>query len=74
MGNGIIYKEKNLTQEQLDLFEKICLNTCAYDSRLDVIGDIIQEEMVPYLEGDKSAGDAAQIMHRRVQLYLDEQK
>ena len=36
------------------------------------IGDIIYEEVKAYFNGDKSAAEAANIIHNRVQLYLDE--
>lgn len=36
------------------------------------ISKIISEELSAFLEGDKSAEETAEIMHRRVQLYLDE--
>lgn len=34
--------------------------------------DIVREEALAYFHGDKSAEDAANIIHNRVQLYLDE--
>ena len=36
------------------------------------IRTIIAEELDAYFEGDRSAGDVANIIHNRVQLYLDE--
>lgn len=38
------------------------------------IRTIVYEEIVPYFEGSKSAQEAADIIQRRVQLYLDENK
>lgn len=36
--------------------------------------NIIREEAISYFNGDKSAEDAANIIHNRVQLYLDENR
>lgn len=36
------------------------------------ISNIIREEAIPYFNGDKSAEETANIIHNRVQLYMDE--
>ncbi len=38
------------------------------------IGKILGEETAIYFQGEKSAEDTAEVIHRRVQLYLDERK
>ena len=38
----------------------------------DAINEIVKEELGAYFNGNKSAKDTAEIIHRRVQLYFDE--
>lgn len=40
----------------------------------EAIRSILYEELAPFWNGDKSAEDTADIIHRRVQLYFDENK
>lgn len=74
MGNGVRYNEKDLSQQQVDLFRSLYGNAACYSWNIDQVYDLIEEELDPYYEGDKSAEEVAGILHNRIQLYLDEHK
>ena len=42
--------------------------------KADDIWPMVDEELQPYFNGERSAEEAAAALHSRVQLYLDEQK
>lgn len=48
-------------------------NSIPYETELNLIRDIVQEEAGAYFAGDKSAAEVAEIIQKRVQIYLDEQ-
>ena len=61
-----------MTQEEVDqLVEmlKTFKNVVRYD---DTLINIISEEAEPYFNGQKTAGEVAQIIQNRVQIYLRE--
>ena len=43
-----------------------------YENETDVIEAILSEETAAFFEGGRSAAEVAEICHKRVQLYLDE--
>ncbi len=71
---GMSYETEDLTKEQVAQ-----INTMLEQVRPDnwyarSIQSIVSEELEPYFAGEKTAEDVAEILDRRVQLYLDEQK
>lgn len=48
-------------------------NSIPYESELDIIRNIVREEAGAYFAGDRSAAEVAEIIQKRVQIYLDEQ-
>ena len=57
-------------QETLDAYE----DARFAPRRADAILEIVYEEAVDYIEGDKRKEDVINVIQNRVQLYLDEQK
>lgn len=48
-------------------------NSIPYESEMNLIRNIVQEEVGAYFAGDRSAAEVAEIIQKRVQIYLDEQ-
>ncbi|MGN0428528.1 MAG: hypothetical protein ACI4E2_00490 [Acetatifactor sp.] len=65
-----------MTKEQTDVLEAFLDQPLAAreiaNNREKEMYLIFIEEVQPYLLGQKSAEDVAKIIHRRLQLYLDE--
>ncbi len=71
---GIYWEWEKLDQEQEALFWEILDQAVPAVFRSDEIWSMVDEELQPYFSGARSAEDAAQALHSRVQLYLDERK
>lgn len=54
-------------------FMELLESAVARDKWPAQIREILTEEMEPYVQGDKTAREAARLIQNRVQLYLDEQ-
>ena len=54
-------------------FMELLESAVARDKWPSQIREILMEEMEPYVQGDKTAQEAARLIQNRVQLYLDEQ-
>ena len=65
---------EDLTQQQADTLWKMLISAEAWKSPVEQIVFMINEELNPYFAGDRTAEEAAEKLHNRVQLYLDEQK
>ena len=59
-----------ITQEQAEEFRSIVKSASTHGHSLFAIWDIIAEELLPLLAGDRSAADTARIMQNRVQTFL----
>lgn len=71
---GIYWEWEKLDSEQEALFWEILDQAVPAVFRSDEIWSMVDEELQPYFSGARSAEDAAQALHSRVQLYLDERK
>lgn len=69
---GIRYQSKGFTKEQVERFRFIIENAMPIDARIEQVVDIVYEELEPYFQGIRTAEEAAEILHNRVQLFLDE--
>ena len=69
--NDFEYEEEY--DAQLKVKELVSMSV-PYDSRYDIIKEIILEEIEPYYYGERTAQETARIIQNRVQLYLDERK
>lgn len=73
-GNGITYKIKNLTTEQVEQCRILIEKAQPYNYIVFEIEPILWGELEPYFNGEKTAEEATKILDKRVQLYLDERK
>lgn len=69
---GTTYSAAGFTDEQEQRFRFIMENARPRDWYTMDIRDIIREELEPYFAGQKTATEVAEILDKRVQLYLDE--
>ncbi len=72
--DGIFFQWEKLDEGQVETFWRILDNAVPAVFRSDDIWTMVDEELQPYFNGERSAREAAAILHNRVQLYLDEQK
>ena len=72
--NRIFFQWEKLDEGQVETFWRILDNAVPAVFRSDDIWTMVDEELQPYFNGERSAREAAAILHNRVQLYLDEQK
>lgn len=70
--NGIFYQLDKLDEGQVETFWRILDNAIPAVFRVDDIWTMVDEELQPYFNGERSAREAAAVLHNRVQLYLDE--
>lgn len=73
-GRGIYFQPDKLDEEQEEVFWRILDNAIPAVFQSDDIWSMVDEELQPYFDNLRSAGDAAAALHSRVQLYLDERK
>ncbi len=67
-----VYLIPPYTEEQLEAFWYLVEHAEPADSNIMAVSDIVYEELQGYFEGDVSAKQAAEKLHNRIQLYLDE--
>ncbi len=65
---------QSLTEEQGETYLRLIREARPVPSELDPICIIVEEEMGPFLAGQKSAEETARIIDSRVQLYLSESR
>lgn len=70
---GIVYKPDLMTQEEERIFWTMLEHPIYYQWNND-IWDIVWEEALPFFYGEKTAGEVANVIDSKVQLYLDEGK
>lgn len=63
---------KGITQKQAEQVDFMVENARPDNWRVKEIQSILSEELEPYFAGDKTAEQAAELLHSRVQIYLDE--
>lgn len=71
---GETFRRQPLTTEQKEQVMYMLEHATITNYALNEIWEIIQEETEPFFQGDKSAKEVADILHNRVQLYLNERK
>lgn len=67
-------RDEGLTQQQAETVFQLLLNAEAWNSPVDQIMSMVAEELDPYFAGERTVKEAAEKLHNRVQLYLDERK
>lgn len=60
------------TEEDIKKLQELLENATAPDMRSEEVLNIIMEEAEPYLAGEKTAEEAAQVIQNRMQLYMSE--
>ena len=60
------------TEEDIKKLQELLENAAAPDMRSEEVLNIIMEEAEPYLAGEKTAEEAAQVIQNRMQLYMSE--
>lgn len=71
---GIQYSGKGLSEEQEAAFRFLLENARPGNFYIQEIEGMVYEELAPYFAGQRTAEEAAGMLHNRVQLYLDENK
>ncbi|MBR6477038.1 MAG: extracellular solute-binding protein [Lachnospiraceae bacterium] len=72
-GETFDYNYKPVTQEEVDLVEKLLAGATAVDESMDdELTKIITEEAASFFKGDKSVDEVVSIIQNRVNLYLKE--
>lgn len=71
-GNGVSYDIYSCSQEEADAVRKLIDNTTTLVSQDTQIMNIINEEVAPYFDGQKSVQEVADIIQNRIQTYVDE--
>lgn len=71
---GMAYEIESLTEEQKEQVNFMLERIRPDNWYARNIQNIVSEELEPYFAGEKTAEQAAEILDRRVQLYLDERK
>lgn len=66
--------DEGLTQQQAETVLQLLLDAEAWNSPVDQIFSMVSEELDPYFAGERTAKEAAEKLHNRVQLFLDERK
>ena len=61
-------------QDDIDSYRSICEGLSHRMISDSQIIDIVNEEIEPYFEGNKSLDDCIQVINSRVQIVLDERK
>lgn len=70
--NGVL--QEKLTSEQGEVLYRLLTNAEPLNSPAEDISSMVYEELDPYFAGERTAREAAEKLHNRVQLYLDERK
>ena len=70
--NGIEFIDSDLTDQQKEYFLVALENADYSEFGTTQIENIIIEELTPFFNGEKSARDVSNVLHNRIQLYLDE--
>lgn len=73
MFNDVKFKAIPLNDEQVEQYYRLIDHSTTIGNYPPYC-NIIDEELPAYLNGDKSLDEVTQIIHKRVQLYLDEQR
>ncbi len=68
----IVWQEDGLSQEQLGILEELLEQAQPYRFYAMELESILEEELEPYLSGDRSLEETVEILDNRVQVYLDE--
>lgn len=71
-GNNVSFEIYASTQEEADAVRELIDNTTTLVSQDTQIMSIINEEVAPYFEGQKSVQEVADIIQNRIQTYVDE--
>ncbi|MCM1569836.1 MAG: ABC transporter substrate-binding protein [Roseburia sp.] len=70
----MIYTGFAYTEEQFEQFRFMVEHSRAVPYNITAIQAMLEEELMPYFEGDVTAQHAAEILNNRVQLYINEWK
>ena len=70
--NGIEFMDTDLTDQQKQSFLVALENADFSEFGTTQVKNIIIEELTPFFSGEKTAQEVANVLHNRIQLYLDE--
>ena len=70
--NGVEYVDVDLTDQQKESFLAALEKADSSEIGTTQVAEIIEEELTPFFKGEKSAEEAANVLHHRIQLYLNE--
>lgn len=73
-GNRFYWEETFLDDEQINQFWWLLDKAIPEPSRAEELRSLVEEELEPYFNGDRSAEEVAAVLDSRVQLYLDERE
>lgn len=69
--NGVYYEPRKMREEEESIFWEM-LDNPLYEYDYNPIREIVNEETQPFFEGKKTAGEVAQVIDNRVQIFLYE--
>gem|GEM_PF-4973864 len=72
--NGITFIDTELTESQKSSFMEAVKKADYEEFGTSQLQDMIYEELTPFFSGEKTAREAAMVLHERIQLYLYENR
>jgi len=73
-GDGLMIELYALTAEEGQLLRGIVESASLLGRHDETITEMVQEEILPFFNGDRSAADTARILQNRIQTYLGERR
>lgn len=71
-GGGLMIEFYAMTEDEARLFRDIVESASLLGRHDEVVETMVQEEILPFFAGDRSAADTARILQNRLQTYLSE--
>ena len=73
-GNGLMVPLYAMTEEEASALRTIVESADLMGRFDETVMEMVSEELLPFLAGDRSAADTARILNNRIQTYLNEQR
>jgi len=73
-GDGLMIELYALSAEEGQLLRSVVESASLLGRHDDTITEMVQEEILPFFNGDRSAADTARILQNRIQTYLSERR
>ena len=73
-GSGLMIELYALSEEDGQLLREVVASASLLGRHDETITEMVQEETLPFFNGDRSAADTARILQNRIQTYLSERR